>query len=145
MELLYHYCTVEAFHAILTSGMVRLSSVRHSNDRTEGAMIREAIQRHALAAAYDSEGATRLQTYAMELEDQFDGMALCLSEEGDQLSQWRGYANDGRGVAIGLRKDKLEALSEASEESDKDEDFDIRLYRALYKSIEHDTATQELS
>lgn len=31
-----------------------------------------------------------------------EGFALCLSEKGDLLSQWRAYANDGRGVSIGF-------------------------------------------
>jgi hypothetical protein len=32
--------------------------------------------------------------------------ATCFSEDDDSLSQWRAYADDGRGVAIGLRFDK---------------------------------------
>lgn len=32
----------------------------------------------------------------------------CFSEHGDQLSQWRGYADSGSGVAIGFRTWKLE-------------------------------------
>lgn len=31
----------------------------------------------------------------------------CFSENGDLLSQWRGYAADGTGIAIGFRKDIL--------------------------------------
>ena len=30
---------------------------------------------------------------------------FCLSEKGDNLGQWRGYADDGRGVAIGFAKE----------------------------------------
>lgn len=36
-----------------------------------------------------------------------DGLAFCLSSEGDLLSQWRGYADDGHGVSIGFDKDYL--------------------------------------
>jgi hypothetical protein len=32
---------------------------------------------------------------------------VCFSEIGDLLSQWRGYADDGRGVAIGFNEDLL--------------------------------------
>jgi len=34
----------------------------------------------------------------------------CLTLEGDQLSQWRSYADDGRGFAIGFRASALEKM-----------------------------------
>lgn len=142
MDVLYHYCSVETFHAIVTSGAVRLSSVRHSNDGAEGAMVREAIDRHAVAAGFDQATRAACLDCAVELENQFDGLALCLSESGDQLSQWRGYADDGRGVALGFRKDKLEALAAYSEEDD--EAVGLRLYKAVYTLPEHDHVTSEL-
>lgn len=143
MTLLYHYCTVEAFHAIVSTRNVRLSSVRQSNDETEGSLVRPAVERLlARRSGLNDELVNRLQTYVMELEEQFDGMALCLSEEGDQLSQWRGYADDGRGVAIGFRQSVLQALSEKSDESD--DKFDIQLYKALYKEADHDAAVEGL-
>ena len=33
--------------------------------------------------------------------------ALCLSEEGDLLSQWRGYADDGKGICLGLNVEEI--------------------------------------
>jgi hypothetical protein len=44
------------------------------------------------------------------------GLGFCLSGEGDLLSQWRGYAGDGSGVAIGFRRASLEELVEANRE-----------------------------
>jgi hypothetical protein len=48
-----------------------------------------------------------------------DGLGFCLSEEGDLLSQWRGYAADATGVSIGFSKDYLEQLAEAGRVEDK--------------------------
>ena len=40
---------------------------------------------------------------------------MCLfSESKDKLSQWRGYAQDGKGIAIGFNKDVLEELNQIS-------------------------------
>lgn len=142
MALLYHYCTSEAFYAIMTSGVVRLSSVRHSNDETEGSLLRSSVGRQATLARLPEATTARLQQYASELELQFDGMALCLSEEGDQLTQWRGYANDGRGVAIGLRKAELQELCRKHNESD--DEFDLALYKAAYEDDAHDKLTLKL-
>ncbi|MEO1020767.1 MAG: DUF2971 domain-containing protein, partial [Pseudomonadota bacterium] len=40
-----------------------------------------------------------------------DGLGFCMSEIGDSLAQWRGYANNGAGFCIGLDKQKLIELS----------------------------------
>lgn len=34
----------------------------------------------------------------------------CFSENGDLLSQWRGYADDGRGISLGFYTEKMEEL-----------------------------------
>ena len=39
---------------------------------------------------------------------------FCFSESKDKLSQWRGYAQDGKGIAIGFNKDVLEELNQIS-------------------------------
>src|SRR5690606_28676010 len=39
--------------------------------------------------------------------DSTEGFALCLSEKGDLLSQWRAYARDGTGISIGFSSDFL--------------------------------------
>ena len=37
---------------------------------------------------------------------------ICFCEEGDKLSQWRGYADNGRGVSIGFSEQELRQYSE---------------------------------
>ena len=44
------------------------------------------------------------------------GLGFCLSAESDLLSQWRGYARDGSGVAIGFRRAYLENLVDANKD-----------------------------
>jgi hypothetical protein len=40
---------------------------------------------------------------------------VCFSESRDKLSQWRGYAQDGKGIAIGFDKEILKELNQISE------------------------------
>lgn len=40
---------------------------------------------------------------------------VCFSESKDKLSQWRGYAQDGKGIAIGFDRGVLEELNQISE------------------------------
>ena len=37
-------------------------------------------------------------------------LALCFTGNGDLLSQWRGYGDDGRGVAVGFRRSDINEL-----------------------------------
>lgn len=37
---------------------------------------------------------------------------ICFCEEGDKLSQWRGYADNGRGVSLGFAERELRQYSE---------------------------------
>jgi len=41
--------------------------------------------------------------------------SFCMSEKGDLLSQWRGYANDGTGVSIGFCKEYMYDLGEEAD------------------------------
>ncbi len=52
------------------------------------------------------------------VERMFDGLGFCLSENGDILSQWRGYAADGMGFSIGFSAEYLNRLSEDSRQDD---------------------------
>lgn len=44
----------------------------------------------------------------------FTNFVLCFSEEKDCLSQWRGYADDGRGCCIGFSKDAIQQFCAAT-------------------------------
>lgn len=110
-RLVYHYCTVEALMNILKTRCLRLSDVEKSNDYAERKWIQEMVAGEFCALIQEH--------YEMQLEFQsclkeFVGTknlyASCFSEKSDLLSQWRAYAMDGRGVAIGFNKTYLERL-----------------------------------
>lgn len=60
----------------------------------------------------------------------------CFSKEGDILSQWRAYANDGRGISIGFNLKKLEQLIEKiNEDSPKDKVLKAHFFPVEYFKI----------
>ncbi|MEJ1353263.1 MAG: DUF2971 domain-containing protein [Candidatus Sedimenticola sp. (ex Thyasira tokunagai)] len=67
------------------------------------------------------------------LEKSIDGLGFCLSEEGDLLSQWRGYAADATGVSIGFSKEYLIELADANFTSKK---FSSTLQNVKYSKPE---------
>jgi hypothetical protein len=114
MNILYHYCSTASFQAIIQSGSVWLSSLSLSNDTMEGRLVAATLARLAQKDGLDASATQRLQEALGLLERMIDGLGFCLSEDGDLLSQWRGYAADATGVTIGFSKDYLNWLSDAS-------------------------------
>jgi hypothetical protein len=101
---------MESFFSIIQSQSIRLSSLDLSNDYEEGRLVKKLLhsypQRHEISDERKLDAFEFLDMY----ENTVTALGFCLSEVGDLLSQWRGYANDGKGVAIGFNKEYLEAL-----------------------------------
>lgn len=113
MDILYHYCSTASFHAIVQSHSLWLSSLSLSNDTMEGKLVASAIVRLAEKDGLDKNHVRRLQEAIEVFERIIDGLGFCLSEDGDLLSQWRGYAANATGVAIGFSSEYLNCLSDA--------------------------------
>lgn len=111
MDTLYHYCNNDTFLRIIESQSLRLSALSLSNDKMEGRLLHRAI----LALAANNELDLRQQQLIAEhlsfIEPLFEGLGICLSEEGDLLSQWRAYTNDAKGMSIGFNKEYFAALT----------------------------------
>lgn len=117
--ILYHYCSSEAFLAMMRTRTLWLSSFSFMNDSLE---LRHAVTmyRRILPKMIDelrSETTARLRSDAKEMvthlalalgEYEEGGLlsvgayGTCFSERRDQLSQWRAYGSDGSGFAIGF-------------------------------------------
>jgi hypothetical protein len=117
-EILYHYCPSDSFVAIIKSRQLRLSSLALGNDWMEGRIpfrvLRELLEGEDMRLSERMRLTSILATY--EETQLVYGLGFCLSVEGDLLSQWRGYASDGSGVAIGFRREFLEEVVEDNRE-----------------------------
>ncbi len=101
---LYHYCSVEAFFNIITNKTIRLSDLNQTNDYLEGKWGRDKI--YKIYKEITNEEITR-ELHIEFIANHSGAYAACFSEEADLLSQWRGYAEDGRGIAIGVDLQQL--------------------------------------
>lgn len=145
MTILYYYCSNNAFHSIIENRSIRLSSLSLSNDSMEGKLVTEILTRLAEDDGLDKTYTQRLQESAAWLEEIVDGLGFCLSEDGDLLSQWRGYAADASGVSIGFSKEYLEQLAAATRNQKKpgftlqkveyNSEDQLRLVEPAYKKI----------
>jgi len=85
----------------------------------EGKLVASTIVRLAKKDSLQQDFIRHIQDVLGIFERITDGLGFCLSENGDLLSQWRGYAGNATGVAIGFSAEYLNFLSEASRAGDK--------------------------
>lgn len=128
-DILYHYCSNETFLNIIKNKTIRLSDICKSNDYMEAKWLLEYIEEEAIRQYKENpfiirdgviHGLDGIDTikYLIRYEKQkimrrVDDLfyVACFSENGDKLSQWRGYADDGYGLSIGFSKNMLESIS----------------------------------
>lgn len=114
-----------------------------SNDSLEGKLVSRALEKLAVSDGFTDAARGSIAKDISAFERAIDGMALCLSEHGDLLSQWRGYAGDATGLSIGFSKDWIDRLVSLHREDvtkdEPDEDgFFVSLNRVKYSSDEHE-------
>ena len=130
MDCLYHYCSNEKCFAILNSKTIRLSDIQKSNDYRELSLffpqLLYAIEEIYKAAPFNFKYRDLLNKEAffqMTRESRsywqqrfsngdFSNFVICFSEAVDSLSQWRGYADNGKGCCIGFSKRLLQEYCE---------------------------------
>lgn len=122
MGICYHYCNVDAFLSIIRNKVLWLSDVKKSNDPWEGGKVFQDILDYYSSQrwkkdGYDPNELSRLMDLVMEYDDEmrlyndFYAYAICFSESGDLLSQWRGYTQDAAGISLGFDENILKKWS----------------------------------
>ena len=127
-KVLYHYASMEKGTSILKHKNIRLSDITKSNDVKEMSiffpdlfdeMLKNYDEHNGFSYKFEYKGKGNRQAFGLfvnelkkKIEKEFeDGsiatFALCLSEEGDLISQWRGYADDGKGICLGLNVEEI--------------------------------------
>jgi hypothetical protein len=107
-RVLYHYTTAEGLLGIMTTGSFHATDSRYLNDTSEvtyaAKMVRDVVEDQAGR----SSGPTKTMLERIvhcgvdDLESFVGRYVACLCEDGDLLSQWRGYGAEGGGFSIGI-------------------------------------------
>lgn len=111
-QVLYHYCSSATFLALCQGKKLRYSDVAQMNDFMERQWGTQILGRvlgnleHDLTAKF----CEVLWSNVEGLGHIAKTLACCLSLEGDVLSQWRAYAEDGTGFAVGFDAPTLQNL-----------------------------------
>ena len=141
-DVLYHYTTLGGFLGIMKTGKLWASDLRFLNDSSEIVYALDRIKE--LVSVWKQNHSIQRMEQIVDLLDVgrrlhssiFGGIfSFSLSEKGDLLSQWRGYAPGGDGVAVGFVPADLRAVASGQ---------GFRLVKCRYSENERPVALREL-
>lgn len=112
-EKIYHYTDDTGLRGIIEHGTLWCTDVGYLNDPSEikyGVSIAaDALAAHASGASLPEQLFSRdFRRYETNAEGAAHAFVCSFSTRGNDLEQWRGYANNGRGYAIGFDGKTLE-------------------------------------
>lgn len=136
-ELIYHYCSAETFNAICTNKCIRLCDIFTMND---------FMEMHWGYSIWEKVANDLIEELGFEFIDSIDKiihisgtkclvLASCFSLDGDVLSQWRAYSNDGNGYCIGFNAKDLLNLNIKALRVEYNEKKQIRELKAVIKAL----------
>lgn len=112
--LIFHYSNMDALLKIFSSGKIRLYDLSTMNDPSELSLFKqnwsEAFERYFVKYPAEESNKSYIEN---TLFRNFDGsqqdtmFAICFSQNGDDLNQWRLYGDNGNGVYIAFDREKL--------------------------------------
>ncbi|QDT10767.1 DUF2971 domain-containing protein [Planctomycetes bacterium K23_9] len=125
--VIYHYCDANALLSILTNQKLWYTHAAYLNDTMEirkGVEFCEELLSSRLKAVASDPVISSAKAYLANAE-KWQYYVCCFSKGRDKLSQWRAYANDGDGFAVGF---KTHYLSKSN-----DGPFECRLDSVSYE------------
>lgn len=119
-SVVYHYTNAAGLIGIIENGLILATDKHFLNDKTEVRHGNETAISGLIAEnrkADSSEDRELLQRTCeyIQSDNTLRHFIFSMSERGDDLSQWRGYANEGDGYSIGFDAKHLRYLSAGGE------------------------------
>ncbi len=122
-ELVYFYCSLNSFKEIIHNRSLFLSDLHYMNDSTEESLFLSAFEETVKKEIENlpenqKKELAKDSWYLDNISKVFTNAAFicCFSKRPDDLSQWRGYGDDAKGLCIGFDKKALEKMEIAEEE-----------------------------
>lgn len=119
-ELVYFYCSLNSFKEIIHNRSLFLSDLHYMNDSTEESLFLSAFEETVKKEIENLPEPQKQQLkkdewymeYLNNISEIFTNAAFicCFSKRPDDLSQWRGYGDDAKGLCIGFDKKALEKI-----------------------------------
>ena len=102
-DVLWHYTSVEAAHCILKSFRIWATDYRYLNDKNELIRSLEDFLNY-IKEKESIEVFNGIKHVFYQFQRSYSLTVFSLSKSDKVLSQWRAYADNGKGVAIGISR-----------------------------------------
>jgi hypothetical protein len=111
-EFLFHYTSSDGLVSIIESNKLRTTKINYLSDKSESILAFNLVQdeikkqKEGIDKTRSNEDLDNVSLFV----DPYPGGNICVAsftELGDQLSQWRGYCEIGKGYSIGFNGAKL--------------------------------------
>lgn len=139
--IFYHYCSGPVFKNIVEKKELWLTETKKMNDYTECSWVRSKLYELGKNQKGKQERAV-IDELCRLYEDgmsKFDFFLCCLSREGDLLSQWRTYADDGAGFAVGVNINEIHSPLNMRPKGKRNWTLDIDIQSVNYDEKEQDS------
>lgn len=122
-KIYYHYCSINTFHEIIKNNEIWMGNPYNMNDFKEMDWFIDLVPKVVEEYIKELDDISMQEKYRYYylhnlpliynevVSSEMPPHIASFSEDGDVLSQWRAYADDGMGVAIGFDLKLLRALS----------------------------------
>jgi hypothetical protein len=116
-ENLYHYTTQAGLLGIAKDRVLWMTDIRHLNDSTEFDYAIGFV-RGKIDLKLREEKDSHRRAFLSSLNDQlirfeaYTRYVVCFSRDGDSLSQWRAYTDNGVGFAVAVKDKVLESMAD---------------------------------
>lgn len=131
-NIIYHYCNIDSFKAIMQNKTLWLSSIYNLNDYKEIHWIKDKVAKRIKDLTTKDSFKKYKIFEELYLKQHPLVYVASFSQGKDLLSQWRAYANDGKGVAIGFNAKFFEEIS------------NIKISKVLYSEEEQNRQIESI-
>lgn len=121
--ILYHYTNIDSFFNIIKNKTLWCSPASSLNDSKELIWAFDKV-RELIEERKNEQNKKMFEKLLEEMKANDSAYICSLSKNGDLLSQWRAYANDGYGVALGF---DTECFNPNRFDTDKEETLGLTL------------------
>ena len=111
-DILYHYTNSDGLNGILNSGKIWTTEIHYLNDKSEIQLAFKYI-RNEIESQKQGTDKTRtdeeldIMLESLGVAEEINVSVTSFTENGDQLSQWRGYSEIGIGYSLGFYGQEL--------------------------------------
>jgi hypothetical protein len=118
---LYHYTSLRGLMGIVEGGAIWASEIKYLNDSEELTHLAEWIRSEIALkrGPSDQEGSSIMSQFQEWSRERLTNghmlFVTSFTENGNLLSQWRGYCPFGKGVSVGFTTAKISAIARAAE------------------------------